>query len=54
VYTDAFCTKITSLQVFIIITRVETALTDSFQYPSYEFKLLFNGSRRRLFSGQCR
>ena len=53
VYTDAFCTKITSLQVFIIITRVETALTDSFQYQSYKLKLLFNGSRKRLLSERC-
>ena len=33
-YTYAFCAKIASLQVFIIVTRIETALTHSFQYHS--------------------
>jgi hypothetical protein len=50
VHADAFRTKITGLQVFTVITGVETALTDSFQYRSNQFKLLFNGSRWRLLS----
>lgn len=45
VYTDAFRAKITGLQVFIVITRVETALAHPFQYIFDLLRLLFNGSR---------
>ena len=38
-YTYAFCTKIASSQVFIIVTRIETALTHSFQYHSDHLQL---------------
>jgi hypothetical protein len=49
-HADAFSAKIASLEVFTVITGVETALTDSFQYHCDQLKLLFNGSRKRLLS----
>ena len=52
-HADAFSAKIASLQIFTVITSVETALTDSFQYHCNQLKLLFNGSRKRLLSERC-
>ena len=49
-HADAFSAKIASLEVFTVITGVETGLTDSFQYHCDQLKLLFNGSRKRLLS----
>jgi len=52
-HADAFSAKIASLQVFTVITGIETALTDSFQCHCNQLKLLFNGSRKRLLSERC-